>query len=419
MTRIIDRRLNGKNKSAVNRQKFIRRFRKQIKRAVADAIAERSVTDLDKGENVSLPTKDTSEPFFHHGSGGQRERIYPGNKEFQQGDKIPRPEENQGQGQGSQASNEEGTGLDDFIFELTREEFLQFFFEDLALPDLVKTQLAAINETKKIRAGYKNDGTPSNINIIRSLRGAMGRRIALRAPYNKQLRDAEEALLSSKSEDDPEALALHEKIDFLKRKIKRIPFIDTFDLRYNNRIDQPKPTTQAVMFCVMDVSGSMGYEEKDIAKRFFMLLYLFLTRNYEKIKVVFISHHTVASEVDEETFFYSRETGGTVVSSALTLMSQIIRERFPTSEWNIYAAQASDGDNWHEDSGICKKILNEKILPFMQYYAYIEITENNPQSLWLEYESFKEAWPNFAMQRIEKIADIYPVFRKLFKKQKA
>src|SRR5690606_20358501 len=128
-------------------------------------------------------------------------------------------------------------------------------------------------------------------------------------------------------------------------KVEQIPFIDTFDLRYDNRIDRPKPTTQAVMFCVMDVSGSMGPEEKDMAKRFFMLLYLFLTRTYEKIQVVFISHHTEASEVDEETFFYSRETGGTVVSSALNLMSKIIQERFPTSEWNIYAAQASDGDN--------------------------------------------------------------------------
>ena len=418
MSKIVDRRLNGKNKSAVNRQKFIRRFRHQIKKAVADAIVERSVTDLDKGEKVSIPTKDTSEPFFHHGQGGQRERIHPGNKEFQQGDRFPRPKDG-AKGRGRQASDS-GEGLDDFIFELTREEFLEFFFEDLELPNLVKTKLATINETKKVRAGHTSEGIPSNINVIRSLRGAMGRRIALRAPYNKRLKEAEaelEELLKHHNKTDPVVKVLEEEIEQLRKKIKRIPFIDTFDLRYDNRIDQPKPTTQAVMFCIMDVSGSMGYEEKDMAKRFFMLLYLFLTRTYEKIQVVFISHHTVASEVDEETFFYSRETGGTVVSSALELTSEIIQKRFPTSEWNIYAAQASDGDNWDDDSIACRKIMNEQIMPYVQYYAYIEITEDRHQNLWQEYLTLKSDWDNFAMQRIEQTADIYPVFRKLFQKQ--
>lgn len=419
MPTIVDRRLNGKNKSAVNRQKFIRRFRQQIKKAVADAIAERSVTDLDKGEKVSIPTKDTTEPFFRHGQGGRRERIHPGNKEFLQGDKMPRPKGGQ-KGRGKKASDS-GEGLDEFIFELTREEFLQFFFEDLELPNLVKTKLASINETKKVRAGHTSDGIPTNINVIRSLRGAMGRRIALRAPYKAQIIELEaelEELLKHADKANTKVKMLEAEIEQLRKKIARIPFIDTFDLRYDNRIDQPKPTTQAVMFCIMDVSGSMGYEEKDMAKRFFMLLYLFLTRTYEKIQVVFISHHTVASEVDEDTFFYSRETGGTVVSCALEMVSKIIQERFPTSEWNIYAAQASDGDNWDNDSVTCRKILSEQIMPYVQYYAYIEITEDRHQNLWQEYLDVKEAWDNFAMQRIECIADIYPVFRELFQKQK-
>ncbi len=416
MTRIVDRRLNGKNKSAVNRQKFIRRFRNQIKKAVADAVTERSVTDLDKGEKVSIPAKDITEPFFHHGHGGRRERIFPGNKEFQQGDKIARPE---GGGQRGHGAADSGEGLDDFIFELTREEFLQFFFEDLALPDLVKTKLASISETRKVRAGYTSDGIPSNINVIRSLRGAMGRRVAARAPYQARLKEAQaelQDLLKRYDETDAVVIKLREEIANLNNKIARIPFIDTFDLRYDNRIDQPKPTTQAVMFCIMDISGSMGAEEKDMAKRFFMLLYLFLTKTYEKIRVVFISHHTEAQEVDEETFFYSRETGGTVVSSALNLVSHIIRERFPTSEWNIYAAQASDGDNWDTDSIDCRKILSEQIMPYVQYYAYIEITEDRHQNLWQEYLVLKDNWPNFAMRRIESISDIYPVFRQLFQK---
>jgi len=416
---IVDRRLNGKNKSAVNRQKFIHRFRSQIKKAVADAINKRGVTDLDKGEKVSIPAKDTSEPFFHHGEGGYRERIHPGNKEFQQGDKIARPEESSGRG--NEASNS-GEGQDEFIFELTREEFLNFFFEDLELPNLVKTRLAAINETKKVRAGHTSDGIPSNINVIRSLRNALGRRIALRAPYYDSLIEAEkqlEELLKHYDETDTVVIMLQKEIEQLKAKIARVPFIDTFDLRYDNRVDRPKPVTQAVMFCIMDISGSMGTDEKDIAKRFFMLLYLFLVKTYEKIQVIFISHHTEAHEVDEETFFYSRETGGTVVSSALNLMSTIIQQRFPTSQWNIYAAQASDGDNWDNDSRECTKIMSEKIMPYMQYYAYIEITGDTNKNLWQEYLTLKDQWKNFAMQRIETLTDIYPVFRKLFEKKNA
>ncbi len=417
MARIIDKRPNGKNKSAVNRQKFIRRFRKQIKKAVTDAISERGVTELEKGEKVSIPRKDTSEPFFHHGQGGRQQRIHPGNKEFHQGDKIPRPEG--GEGKGRRASDQ-GEGLDEFIFELSREEFLNFFFEDLELPNLVKTRLAAISETKKVRAGHSSDGIPTNINVVRSLRGAMGRRIALRAPYAKRITEAElelENLLQYRDNTDAEVVALLAEIEALQKKIKRIPFIDTFDLRYDNRIDQPKPTTQAVMFCLMDVSGSMGREEKDMAKRFFMLLYLFLTRTYEKIQVVFISHHTTAREVDEETFFYSRETGGTIVSSALTLMADIIQERYSTADWNIYGAQASDGDNWQGDTELCGELLNDKILPFVQYYAYIEITEGRHQGLWQTYLSLMKNWDSFSMQCIESIDAIYPVFRKLFEKQ--
>lgn len=420
MAQIVDRRFNGKNKSAVNRQKFIRRFKKQIKKSVENIIAERSVTDLDKGEKISIPKDGTNEPFFHHGQGGHRQIVHTGNKEFQAGDKIPRPLSDQGQGDGSDAADS-GEGEDDFVFELSRDEILQFFFEDLELPNLVKTKLSSITETKQIRAGYTSAGIPANINIIRSLKGAMGRRIALRSPYKKEIREIKDklkSLLKRHQESDQIIIDLRDRIEFLNNKINRIPFIDTFDLRYNNRISHPVPTTQAVMFCIMDISGSMGREEKDIAKRFFMLLYLFLTKAYEKIQVVFISHHTTASEVDEKNFFYSRETGGTVVSSALKLMHSIVKDRFPTDDWNIYAAQASDGDNWHSDSKTCIDLLNNNIMPFVQYYSYIEITTDSHQNLWQEYKSVQSQWDNFAMKKIETVADIYPVFRKLFQKQK-
>jgi uncharacterized sporulation protein YeaH/YhbH (DUF444 family) len=420
MSQFIDRRLNPKNKSAVNRQRFLQRFRGQIRKAVADAIAKRSVTDIDRGENIQIPAKDISEPVFRHGRGGRREVVQPGNKEFITGDRVPRPDEGGG-GRGSQASDS-GEGLDDFVFELSREEFLEFIFEDLELPNLVKRQLAREAAFKSQRAGFTSDGSPSNLHVVRSMREALARRTAMRAPSRDRKRELEDELdkLLRSGDPDKERLdALREEIARLEQKIEAVPFIDTFDLRFRNRIQVPKPSTQAVMFCLMDVSGSMDEIKKNLAKRFFLLLYLFLTRNYERTDVVFIRHHTIAMEVDEQDFFYSRETGGTVVSSALELMRDIIRERYPSRDWNIYGAQASDGDNWPEDSSNCFRLLTEDIMPCVQYYAYIEINNHEPHSLWMEYEKVAEHWPNFALQPIYGAADIYPVFRELFKKQRA
>jgi uncharacterized sporulation protein YeaH/YhbH (DUF444 family) len=238
-------------------------------------------------------------------------------------------------------------------------------------------------------------------------------------PYHARLRELQRELdetFDEHGEDSEEAGALRIEIGRLRAKIDNIPFIDSFDLRYNNRIREPRPTTQAVMFCLMDVSGSMDEERKATAKRFFMLLHLFLTRTYEHIELVFIRHHTVAEETDEDEFFHSRESGGTVVSSALSLMRDIVRERYAGGQWNIYGAQASDGDNWHNDSPISRQLLDGEILPACQYFAYIEITDGEPQNLWQEYEVLAAAHRNFAMQHIKSPADIYPVFRELFKK---
>lgn len=420
MVRIIDRRFDSKNKSTVNRQRFMRRFKSQIREAVADAISGRSIKDLDNGESVSIPSKDLSEPQFHHGKGGIWENVFTGNDQFSSGDQINRPPGGGGSGSGKGKASKDGEGEDDFVFNLSREEFLDVFFDDLALPNLVKTQLARIHEYKSQRAGFTNDGTPANINVVRSLRGALGRRLALASPYSGKLRELQkqlEELLETRPNDDPEVLKLKDEIGILRAKIDAIPFIDTFDLRFNNRIKVPKPTTQAVMFCIMDVSGSMDEGKKATAKRFFMLLYLFLTRTYEHIEVVFIRHHTVAKEVNEEDFFHSRESGGTVVSSALDLMKEVLQQRYLNGAWNIYGAQASDGDNWENDSPHCRELLAESILPFLQYFAYIEITPGEPQNLWREYEKLLGAHANFAMQHIEGLPDIYPVFRELFKKR--
>ncbi len=418
---LIDRR-NNKNKSTVNRQRFIRRQRAQIKRAITRQIGERSIKDLDQGENISIPSKDIKEPTFHQGEGGIRDRVHPGNKEFTTGDKIKRPLSGQGKGKGGKASKD-GEGEDDFAFQISQDEYLELLFEGLELPRLQRNQLKKIVEYKTVRAGHTSEGNPSQINIIRSLKGAYARRLATSGPLKKELKKLEQCLevLQDPDSADFKTDSNEEKkllldIETLKARIKRIPFIDTFDLRFNNYTQQPIPTTQAVMFCLMDVSGSMDQATKDIAKRFYLLLYLFLSKNYENVELVFIRHHTQAKEVDEQEFFYSRETGGTIVSSALNLMNEIIKERYPSSQWNIYAAQASDGDNWQDDSPECHKLLDGSLLPMVRYYAYIEITQREHQSLWNTYTSLL-SHNNFAMQHIKDAADIYPIFRELFKKQ--
>jgi uncharacterized sporulation protein YeaH/YhbH (DUF444 family) len=420
MTQIIDRRFGDKNRSAVNRQRFIRRFKNQIKKAVTEAIARRSITDIEKGEKVFIPAKDLAEPIFHHGLGGKRENIYPLNKEFMTGDRIKRPLEEAGKGQGSHASNDETTGSDEFGFEISREEFLDLFFEDLALPDMIKKQIKQAPSYVPVRAGYRKYGTPTTLNLRRSMRNALGRRIAFGLPAKKMLAEAEEKLLDLQqqfADDYPEIVELKDLIAKLKSKIIQIPFIDTYDLRFNNMTTQPKSSTQAVMFCLMDVSGSMDETRKELAKRFFILLYLFLTRSYQTIELVFIRHHTTAKEVGEHEFFYSRETGGTVVSTALELMLQIVRERYPTAAWNIYAAQASDGDNWNADSPHCADLLAQQILVQVQYFAYVEILPQVHQNLWEAYEQLNQTYKNFAMRSIDTATDIYPVFRELFRKR--
>ncbi len=420
MFRVVDHRYDSRNKSAVNRQRFFRRFRAQIRRAVSDAITGRSITDIDAGEDISIPAKDLSEPQFGLGEGGVRENVYAGNDRFNAGDEVERPLAGQGEGRGGAG---DGTGLeDDFVFHVSREEFLNLFFDDLALPDLVKKELARIPEHKLVRAGFSQTGVPANLNIVRSMRGALGRRTALAAPYRMRLQEAEQELaelVPVRGDDDDAVRALREEIAHLKTRIEAIPFIDSFDLRFNNRIRQPRPTTQAAMFCLMDVSGSMDEEKKEIAKRFFLLLYLFLRRNYENVDVVFIRHHTVASEVTEEEFFHSRESGGTVVSSALKLMHEIIRDRYSSGAWNLYGAQASDGDNWDNDSPVCRDLLIDAIVPLVQYFAYVEIAAGEPQNLWREYLRVAARSPRFAMQRIGDLTDIYPVFRELFRKKAA
>ncbi|HTZ78471.1 MAG TPA: YeaH/YhbH family protein [Stellaceae bacterium] len=425
---VIDRRPNPKGKSLPNRQRFLERAKHEIKDAMTEALKRRKVGQNGSGEKVSIPSHRISEPVLRKASqGGKRDYVVPGNKEFVVGDRIKRPQGG-GEGSGGKASPEDGGEQDSFEFVLTREEFLNLFFDDLELPDLVKTKINDQDSMQLVRAGYSVAGSPSALSVKRTLRNSFARRISLSRPTPREIAALEMQVKTALEADDAEAAEQSQlALEAALRKSRRVPYIDPVDVRYNRFERIPKPNTQAVMFCLMDVSGSMTEQMKDLAKRFFMLLHVFLTRRYKHVDIVFIRHTSSAQEVDEDTFFHSRETGGTIVSTALDEMMRVVRARYNPDNWNIYAAQASDGDNYTEDSDRCASLMAQQILPVSQYFAYIEVGAeatlrhgypSAPTDLWRTYEGIAQAHQNFAMRKVADPSQIFPVFHELFSKQR-
>jgi uncharacterized sporulation protein YeaH/YhbH (DUF444 family) len=424
---IVDRRLNPSGKNLANRQRFMRRAKSQIRKAVHESAGSRSIKDADEGGEVVLPAQGVHEPSFRRsGNGGIRDYLLPGNKEYIAGDTIQRPPS--GGGGGGSEGSPDGEGEDDFRFALSREEFVDLFLEDLELPDLAKRRVVNAEALVYHRAGYSVSGSPANLALNRTVRNSLSRRIALRRPKPDELqalRDAIEAL--SDGSDEDRRIALQEELTRKERRLGLIPYIDPLDVRYKRFDAQPKPVAQAVMFCLMDVSGSMTEHMKDLAKRFYVLLYIFLKRRYKNVDVVFIRHTHQASEVDEDTFFNSPETGGTVVSTALEEMQRVIAERYNPDSWNIYAAQASDGDNTASDNDKTAALLTKVLLPACQYYAYLEVgrdSEHFPpgfirrdSDLWQTYSTIIRNGAPMAMRKVGHRRDIYPVFRELFAKK--
>jgi uncharacterized sporulation protein YeaH/YhbH (DUF444 family) len=419
---IVDRRLNPSGKSLSNRQRFIRRAKDQIRDAVHENSQAKSIRDADTGGEIHLPARGVREPTLHRGrEGGVRDHLLPGNKKYLAGDRIPRPDG--GEGGGGSDGSPDGDGEDQFRFALSRDEYVDLFLEDLELPDLAKRRLASADSVSWNRAGYSVSGSPANLALNRTVRNSLSRRIALRRPKTEEMA-ALRAEIAGLDEGAERRIELEAALARMARRAGAIPYIDPLDVRYKRFEATPKPVAQAVMFCLMDVSGSMTEHMKDLAKRFYILLYLFLRRRYRNVEVVFVRHTHVASEVDEDTFFHSPETGGTVVSTALDEMLRVAGERYPADAWNIYAAQASDGDNTASDNERTAGLLTAQVLPMCQYYAYLEVgrdAEHFPpgfvrrdSDLWQTYADLAAKGAALAMRKVAHRRDIYPVFRELF-----
>ncbi|MER2249300.1 YeaH/YhbH family protein [Methylorubrum podarium] len=426
---IVDRRLNPGGKSLPNRQRFLRRVKDVAQRAVRESAREKDIKDLGKDGRISVPGDGVREPRFSRQPGtGHQDYILPGNKTYVEGDRIERPPGGGGGGGAGEGGEGSENSEDAFHFVLTREEFLDLFLEDLELPDLAKRRLAVVETEGLRRAGYTVSGSPANLALSRTLRNSMSRRIALKRPKLEEVAALEAEIAKAEAANDPRLPDLTLKLMELRERSKRIPYVDPIDLRFRRFEPYPKPIAQAVMFCLMDVSGSMTEHMKDLAKRFYILLHIFLTRRYKHVEIVFIRHTDKATEVDEETFFGSRETGGTLVSSALVEMKRVVTERYSPDDWNIYAAQASDGDNVSSDGPTSTELLRSHILPACQHFAYLEVgDENGPRAgfvehrttLWRTYEALAKAGEPLAMRKVNHRRDIYPVFRELFGRKNA
>jgi len=405
--------------SIPNRMRFMKKAKEHIRRVVDEGLdGEKIITNPSGSREVSIPTDGIDEPFIRKSDqGGDRHRIFPGNEDFVAGDHIARPQGGGGQGSGDRAGH--GDSADSFRFIISREEFEDLFFEDCALPNLSR-QSAGDSELFSLhRAGFSKTGSPSQLDRVRTMRQSLGRRIALGRPKIEDIEALEEAIAEELAKNGETELVkvLREQLEQLKFRYALIPFIEPdHDVRYRRFERTPRPITRAVMFCLMDVSGSMSEEMKRIAKRFFYLLSRFLRGRYKHVDVVFIRHTDKAEEVDEETFFHSEESGGTAVSTGLEKLRNVIHERYST-EWNVYVAQASDGDNDAEDTPDVMKLMTE-ILPLLQYYAYIEVGEKQaPSGLWIAYKNIADE--RFAMQEVELPEDVVRVFYKLFRRTDA
>jgi uncharacterized sporulation protein YeaH/YhbH (DUF444 family) len=410
---IVDRRLNPSGKSLENRQRFLRRAKALLQGAVKKSSQDRDIKDVMEGGEVSIPLEGMDEPRFRR-QGGKRDMVLPGNKKFVEGDMLPRS----GEPGGSESDPGQGDGEDAFRFVLNRDEFVDLFLDDLELPDLAKRKLAETESDGLHRAGYATSGSPANISVSRTVRLALARRVALRRPRPETIAQLEAELANC---DEARCSELMAELDALKARFRRIPFIDPVDIRYRRFETIRKPAAQAVMFCLMDVSRSMSEHMKDLAKRFYMLLYVFLTRRYRHVEIVFIRHADQAEEVDEETFFHGSATGGTLVSSALQAMHEIVRSRFRPADWNIYAAQASDGDNSYSDGDVVGHLLTEMILPVSQFFAYLEVGhpggstfDMSDSTLWTQYQRLRSDGAPLSMRKVSDRSEIFPVFQELF-----
>lgn len=370
------------DRTASDRRRHKQKIEKAIREGIHHIVADESIISKDGKQKYRIPVRGIKEYRFIYGENGKQVGSAPG-KDIKRDQKIGEPQQ-QGQGQGQPNKAGGNKGEEYYDVEITKEELAEYLFAELKLPDLKRRQLSNIDTEKLKRKGYRPQGILPRLDRKKS---AIARIKRMKA-----------AGFDPEKAEDGEGFSFHED-----------------DLKYRHYKITKKPCTNAVIFFVMDVSGSMSQEKKFLARSFYFLLYQFLQLKYETIEIVFISHDTEAQEVEEKDFFQKASTGGTRASSALVLANEIIDKRFHPSSWNIYLFQCSDGDNFQDDN---EKFMQEaiKINNVAQLYGYCEI---EPETSWMSdpgklYQLLRPLQGNVLKEvRINSRDDVWPAFLSL------
>jgi len=378
------------DRSASDRARHKKKIEKAIREGIHDIVADESIIGQDGKKKIKIPVKGIKEYRFVYGDNDTNKQVgsAPG-KNIRKGQQIGKADKRgKGPGKGGKPGHE--VGEEYYDVEISLDELAAYLFDSLNLPDLERKRLTNIMGEKMKRHGYRNQGIRPRLDKKETLKRKLRRKNAAKraGTYN---------------EEDEERFPFHEH-----------------DLRYKFITETPKENSNAVIFFMMDVSGSMGTQKKFIARSFFFLLYQFLRYKYDNIEVVFISHTTEASEVTEEEFFSRGQSGGTFISVAPELATQIMNKRYHPSSWNIYAFHGSDGDNWAED--------NDKAINFTgqlkdkcQMYGFIEIKPSGSQE-WLSWSggnTMMNVYTPLVDNKFKTILlkskdDIWPAFKSLF-----
>ena len=373
------------DRSAADRARHRKKIEKAIKDGIHNIVAEESIIGKDGKKKFKIPVRGIKEYRFIYGDNGSKRVGSAQGKDVQRGQKIGEKEK-KGQG-GKPEKPGQDKGEEFYEVELTLEQLADYLFRDLELPNFEKKRNAQVLAKKIKRKGYRSQGIRPRLDKKKTVIQKLKRKN--KAKKNGQL-------------DESEEFSFHEK-----------------DLRYKHYKVTEKKSSNAAIFFLMDISGSMTRDKKFLARSFFFLLYHFIRSKYDKVELVFISHDVEAYEVTEEQFFGRGSSGGTMVSSALRMTEDIIDSRYHKSSWNTYVFQCSDGDNWPTDNEICTRVI-KSLMDKIQFFGYCEIEPSSERLKWLSdtalsklYESLES--DKFKIAGIYAKDDIWIAFKRFFK----
>jgi len=379
------------DRSANDRSRHKQKIEKAIKDGITDVVSEESIIGQDGKKKIKIPVRGLKEWQFVYGSAeGQKQTGSAPNTDIQKGQVVKKGQkQGQGQGEGSKAGKDKGEEF--YEVEITLDELAEYLFSALNLPELEKKRVRTILEEKPKRHGTRPQGIQPRLDK----RTSAIQRI-------KRLSAARRAGTVEVDEEGNEVFPFHEN-----------------DLRYHHISSKPKEATNAVIFFMMDVSGSMSQDIKFLARSFYFLLYQFLRHKYERTEIVFIGHTTEAFETDEDSFFKRGSSGGTYISSAPELALDIISKRYHPSSWNSYAFHCTDGDNWDDDNAKAFDKYAE-LASKCQMVGYCEIIPSEIMLKWkLDHRSklfvmLQALAPSLRTSLIHGKEDIWPTFKKFF-----